>query len=225
MKFQKGHTINNGRVQSDISKAKRSAIMRIKMKGKSPWNKNKKGVYSAASLERMSAAQKINTRGCKNGMYGKHQSESAKQLLRNKAIGRLHTVETKLQMSLKHTGTVFSKEHKDKLREAHILNPNRKYKDTSIEIKIEQLLNNIGLHYIKQHGISKIGIVDFYIPTKNLVIECDGCYYHRCPIHHPVDMHGSREKDALRTSKLEQAGYKVLRFWEHEINNMCTLAI
>ena len=52
--------------------------------------------------------------------------------------------------------------------------------------------------------------MDFLIPNKNLVIECDGDYWHNrlCV----------QEKDKIRDNTLTQNGYTVIRLWEHEIN-------
>jgi len=53
---------------------------------------------------------------------------------------------------------------------------------------------------------------DILIPSMNLVIECDGDYWHKYPI--------GREIDNIRTSELINKGFKVLRLWEFEINEM-----
>ena len=59
---------------SEAHKGKHSP-MKGKKTGKPSWNKGKKGVYSAETIERMKSAQKINTQGEKNGLFGKIQSE------------------------------------------------------------------------------------------------------------------------------------------------------
>ncbi len=46
----------------------------------------------------------------------------------------------------------------------------------------------------------------------NLVIECDGNYWHKYPV--------GLEKDHIRTEELIEKGFKVLRLWEHEIKSM-----
>ncbi len=51
-------------------------------------------------------------------------------------------------------------------------------------------------------------IVDFVCYEKRLIIELDGSQH----------LEEKRvEKDALRTSYLESQGFRVLRFWNHEI--------
>ncbi|MBS9371064.1 Very short patch repair protein [Rhodococcus sp. B50] len=54
----------------------------------------------------------------------------------------------------------------------------------------------------------------------------DGCYWHGCPKHYrPARINAefwstkiadNRERDARSTEMLRDAGWTVLRFWEHE---------
>ena len=84
-------------------------------------------------------------------------------------------------------------------------------------LKMKGFLDDIKITYIFQHPLEKIAIVDFYIPEFKLVIQCDGCYWHGCPIHYP---RMATNRDAIQDTKLTTLGYKVIRFWEHEINAM-----
>lgn len=49
-------------------------------------------------------------------------------------------------------------------------------------------------------------------PQINLVIECDGDYWHKYP--------NGTELDEKRNIELEHAGYNVLRLWERDIKKM-----
>ncbi len=62
-----------------------------------------------------------------------------------------------------------------------------------------------GLKFRRQVPIGKY-IVDFACLEKNLVIEVDG------------SQHAENEDDKIRTAYLEQSGFKVIRFWNKEIN-------
>ena len=115
-------------------------------------------------------------------------------------------------------GKHHSEETKIKIREWHINNPNKKSMDTSIELKLEFLLQSLGVEYKKQVSLFNIAIVDFYILNKKLVIQCDGCFYHGCPIHNP-EYTKNKERDHQQDEILQQNGLKVIRFWEHEINS------
>ena len=87
-------------------------------------------------------------------------------------------------------------------------------KDTSIEVKIQNFLKQLEIEffthqYMKiEHGYQ----CDILIPSKNLVIECDGDYWHKYPIGNDVDH--------IRTKELIEKGFKVLRLWESEINKI-----
>ena len=88
-------------------------------------------------------------------------------------------------------------------------------KDTSIELKIQNFLKRLGIdfmthQYIKdiEHGYQ----CDILIPSMNLVIECDGNYWHKYPT--------GTELDNIRTSELISKGFKILRLWEIDIKKM-----
>ena len=87
-------------------------------------------------------------------------------------------------------------------------------KDTKIEVKIQNFLKQLGIEffthqYMKiKHGYQ----CDILIPSINLVIECDGDYWHKYPIGNDVDH--------IRTKELLDKGFKVLRLWEFEIKAM-----
>ena len=107
--------------------------------------------------------------------------------------------------------------HKPDVRKRHIegLSKNLCFKDTSIELKMQNILRENNIKFEKQKPLLKKYIVDIFIKP-NIVIECDGDYWHNRP--------GAQERDKLRNVNLTNAGYKVLRFWEHEINdniNLC----
>lgn len=86
----------------------------------------------------------------------------------------------------------------------------RKRGDTKIEICMEKYLNEIGIDNIKKHKIDNFEI-DFFIPSVNLTIECDGEYWHDYPNH--------TEKDIERDYYLMRKGLFGLRFWGKEIKN------
>ncbi len=66
----------------------------------------------------------------------------------------------------------------------------------------------LGYRFRRQHSIGKY-IVDFYCSENKLIIEIDG-WQHR--------KENNLGYDIKRTKFLESLGYKVLRFWNSEIN-------
>lgn len=83
---------------------------------------------------------------------------------------------------------------------------------SSIEIKVKEQLDQIGIRYIHQKSV-KDGkfIVDFYIPSLRLVIECNGDYWHRLPER------VERDKELKRY--VESTNRKIIFIWEHEIRD------
>lgn len=61
---------------------------------------------------------------------------------------------------------------------------------SSRELQVKSALDELGESYEQQKVIHHF-IVDFYLPSRNLVIECDGSYWHSLPRSQRV----SREKD------------------------------
>ena len=81
---------------------------------------------------------------------------------------------------------------------------------TNVENLMWQLLRNkhfINLKFRRQHVISPY-IVDFYCHELGLVIELDGS-------QHGTD--DAVEYDAERTQFLEALGFKVVRYWNHDV--------
>ena len=129
------------------------------------------------------------------------------------------TPEQKERRRLNSLGRRMSLEAREKIRLWHIENRGKQVKkDTGIELAIEAELTKRGLTFIKQHPLFGISIVDFFLPEYNLVIQCDGCYWHNCPSHYPQHNKNQSLKDATKDNALRNRGLTVYRFWEHEIN-------
>lgn len=82
-------------------------------------------------------------------------------------------------------------------------------KPTSIEIAIHQVLDKLEIKY-EVHKVIDNLTVDIYIPELNLVVECDGNYWHNLP--------EQKHADIRRDYWLRSQGFKVIRIWEKDIN-------
>ncbi len=90
------------------------------------------------------------------------------------------------------------------------------FTDTSIELKVKEMLDKLNIKYEHPYIFKDSLSCDFAIPTLKLIIECDGCYWHSCPKHHPkARITNDKERDKYTT----YFGWKTLRLWEHEIND------
>ncbi|WP_353982188.1 very short patch repair endonuclease [Salinicola endophyticus] len=100
-------------------------------------------------------------------------------------------------------------------------------KDTAPEIAIRRILHSQGYRYR----------VDFLLPDTRrradlvftrckVAIFVDGCFWHSCPMHGTVPKTNTKwwveklarnvERDRDTDRLLKEAGWIVLRFWEHE---------
>jgi very-short-patch-repair endonuclease len=171
------------------------------------------------------------TKGEKNHNYGKKCPDWQKALISKANTGLKRSDEFKINLSIKNTGKIRtpeqrkhyseggkkrpkpSEETKKKIRMKR-LNQIIPIKDTSIEIKIQNYLKMLDVEFVK-HKIIMIEHsyqCDIFVPSLNLVIECDGDYFHNYPF--------GKELDHVRNKELVDAGFKVLRLWENEIKSI-----
>lgn len=80
---------------------------------------------------------------------------------------------------------------------------------------------------IRQNVHDLPGNPDVFIPRLRLVIFIDGCFYHACPKHGRVPssnteywtskLERNRQRDAANRARLRHMGFRVWRFWEHDL--------
>lgn len=157
--------------------------------------------HSVEAKEKMSLAKK----GKPSFFKGKTLSEESRKKIGDIHRGKIWTDEKK--ENLKTYWKNLSYEEKIKRTEKARLkcraNP------SSIEIAISLVLEELEIEFASQKLIGAY-IVDFYLPNRNLVIECDGDYWHGSD--------RAKEHDKKKDLFLESKGYKVLRLRECDIN-------
>ena len=101
-------------------------------------------------------------------------------------------------------------------------------KDTPPELKIRKLLFGMGLRYRVDHPVftkpRRKG--DIVFSKLKVAVFVDGCFWHGCPIHGTwpkanaefwrKKIETNRQRDLDTNRRLEKAGWKVIRIWEHE---------
>lgn len=102
-----------------------------------------------------------------------------------------------------------------------------KGRDTRPELELRRLLHAMGLRYRMNHKVSALPrrSIDIAFPKYHLAVFVDGCYWHGCPEHYRPStsnrefwsdkIRGNMERDRDTESRLRDAGWDVLRFWEH----------
>ena len=146
-----------------------------KLSEKNRGNKNGRGnkgkKHSTEAIKKIS----IGMTGKQNSL-GWKQTEDHKKLISKGNKGKKRTELEKKRIGEMNKGIKRTDEFKQKLRERNINNPNRIFKDTSIELKVEAELQKRNINYQKQVPLCKVALVDFYLPEYRIVIQCDGCY-------------------------------------------------
>jgi DNA mismatch endonuclease (patch repair protein) len=99
-------------------------------------------------------------------------------------------------------------------------------KNTGPEIKLRKLLWSRGIRGYRIH-YNLLGKPDIVFTKKKIAIFIDGCFWHKCSIcfQKPETrkefwmkkISSNVERDLKNTRQLQEEGWTVLRFWEHEI--------
>ncbi|MCP3756225.1 very short patch repair endonuclease [Streptomyces sp. TBY4] len=102
-------------------------------------------------------------------------------------------------------------------------------RDTAPEMLVRRLLHASGVRYrlqVKVPGMPR-RTMDIAFPGRRIAVFIDGCFWHGCPQHATspkansdwwrVKLERNRARDLETTAHLEDEGWLVLRFWEHEL--------
>jgi DNA mismatch endonuclease (patch repair protein) len=103
-----------------------------------------------------------------------------------------------------------------------------RHRDTRPELALRSAVHRLGLRYrVSARPIPTLRrTVDILFRPAHVAVFLDGCFWHGCPAHHSVakanaeywsekvrrNVERDRETDALLTD----AGWLVIRVWEHE---------
>ncbi|VVC00591.1 DNA mismatch endonuclease Vsr [uncultured archaeon] len=97
-------------------------------------------------------------------------------------------------------------------------------KHTLPEVLLRKALRKKKIAYKLHYGKEKI---DIAITSKKLAVFVDGCFWHGCPKHgrKPKSnkaywlpkLRKNIARDKAKAARLRAAGWKVVRFWEHDV--------
>lgn len=99
---------------------------------------------------------------------------------------------------------------------------------TKPEVLLRQALHRRGLRFRVQLKVpgNRRRTIDIAFTRARLAVYMDGCFWHGCPAHHvrpkansdwwqwKIERNQARDRDTDR--QLKEAGWDVLRIWEHE---------
>src|SRR3954471_2816175 len=101
-------------------------------------------------------------------------------------------------------------------------------RDTKKEMEIRSALHRLGMRFRVQVAPLEEyrRKADIVFPGERVAIFIDGCFWHGCPAHRSLPKSNAEwwkaklednvRRDADTNRRLCQAGWQVLRFWEHE---------
>ncbi|WP_373293685.1 very short patch repair endonuclease [Actinomadura livida] len=112
-----------------------------------------------------------------------------------------------------------------------------KGRDTKPELALRRAVHALGLRYRVSHrpvpAVRRTA--DLVFTRAKVAVFMDGCFWHGCPQHHTKSatnadywaekVRRNRERDAETDRLFLDAGWLVLRFWEHEEPNEAALQI
>ena len=160
-----------------------------------------------------------NFEGVWNGPCPKRLAETRKEELREHGLRTIETMknngtfEERMRKLQKGHERFFSTEEGRKVRYlcgvASVLKQ-AKGDRTSIEIAMAEELTRRGIEYVEQYNVGNRYVADFFLPVFNIIIECDGDYWHRRP--------ETKARDKRKNAYIRACGYSLYRFWESEIN-------
>lgn len=99
-------------------------------------------------------------------------------------------------------------------------------RDTDPEIVLRHSLHAAGFRYRLRQVVAGIR-PDLVLPRWKAVLFVDGCFWHGCPEHYvrprsrtdfwDAKLAQNVDRDRRQTKRLDEAGWLVLRLWEHAV--------
>ena len=104
-----------------------------------------------------------------------------------------------------------------------------KAKNTRIETVFRHYIWSKGIRGYRANNSKVFGKPDIFFGRKRIAVFIDGCFWHKCPVCHSIPesnfgfwdekLNKNRERDRKVNITLQENGIKVIRFWEHELEN------
>ena len=100
-----------------------------------------------------------------------------------------------------------------------------KNKDSVAERALRSALHAEGLRFRLHRRVEGV-TVDIVFPASRVAVFVDGCFWHGCPKHATFPKSNqdywlpklaeNKERDKRQSKRLREAGWKVIRVWEHD---------
>ena len=123
---------------------------------------------------------------------------------------------------------IFTKE-----KRSQVMSRIRSQGNKETELKLASILRANRITGWRRHQ-ALLGHPDFTFRRQRLVIFVDGCFWHGCPKHgrKPTSnqaywvpkLKQNKARDKLRRLALRKSGWRVLRFWSHDLRDSAAVA-
>lgn len=103
---------------------------------------------------------------------------------------------------------------------------------TKPEVALRRELHAAGYRFRLQPRLARGCTPDLVLPRYKVAVFVDGCFWHSCPNHGrrtpwtgpnaelwAAKMQRNRERDQRSTRLAQEAGWTVIRVWEHEVTD------
>jgi DNA mismatch endonuclease (patch repair protein) len=103
---------------------------------------------------------------------------------------------------------------------------------TTPEVALRKALHAAGYRFRLHPNVAKGCTPDLVLPRYRLAVFVDGCFWHGCPDHGrrtpwigpnaelwQMKMERNRERDVRSTTLAQEAGWTVVRIWEHDVSS------
>lgn len=101
-------------------------------------------------------------------------------------------------------------------------------KNTGPELLLRKALFRLG-HRFRIHYGGAPGRPDVAFPSQRVAVFVHGCFWHGCPLHYVAPttrgdfwkkkLLSNRNRDKKRRRELRNEGWRIVEFWEHQVEH------
>ena len=98
---------------------------------------------------------------------------------------------------------------------------------STVELALRRALRSAGIRGYRVNPTTVVGRPDVVFTRWRVAVFVDGCFWHACPAcfvppssntdYWDAKIARNRARDSAVTAQLENAGWRVVRLWEHEV--------
>ena len=177
------------------------------------------GFYSKEGADKSAETRRAQYKSGSRSQWNKGKIYEGEELEEKRRIAKDPARCEKISKAL--TGKPKSEAHRKIMLETLARNRKEilKGNPSKLEFTFADILTGLGIEFVHQYEVEGFNY-DFYIPSKNTLIEVDGDYWHAHPDKY-VELNNMQKKnkglDKLKTKHAADRSYQLLRFWEQDI--------